>query len=180
MPLKKRPLDRDSGVLRDARLIVIASEDTYAVADYFKRFRTRRLQFIIIPTEGGQSRPKTSPGAWTNSSESSKQNPTTSSGSASTRTIGQIPDTSTRWFRCFNIAGRRVFGPPSAIPVSNCGCCCTSRTRNSRRTASAVRSGVVCRQSREATTRRPATVCRSMPPWCGMRCREPKRLRTAA
>ena len=82
-------------MLRDARLIVIASEDTYAVADYFKRFRTRRLQFIIIPTEGGQSRPKTLP-AWTNSSESSKQNPTTSSGSASTRTIGQIPDTSTR------------------------------------------------------------------------------------
>ena len=32
MPLRKRPLDRDRGVLRDASLIVIASEDTYAQA----------------------------------------------------------------------------------------------------------------------------------------------------
>ena len=35
MPRKKRPLDRDGGVLRDASLIVIASEDEYIVKDYF-------------------------------------------------------------------------------------------------------------------------------------------------
>lgn len=57
MPRKKRPLDRYSGVLRDASLIVIASEDTYAVKDYFSRFKTRRVQFVVIPTEGGKSAP---------------------------------------------------------------------------------------------------------------------------
>jgi hypothetical protein len=57
MPRKKRPLDRDGGALRDASLIVIASEDTYAVKDYFLRFRTRRVQFFVIPTEGGRSSP---------------------------------------------------------------------------------------------------------------------------
>jgi hypothetical protein len=57
MPRKKRPLDRDGGALRDASLIVIASEDTYAVKDYFLRFKTRRIQFIVIPTEGGRSAP---------------------------------------------------------------------------------------------------------------------------
>ena len=43
MPRKKRPLDRDGGALRDARLVVIASEDTLAVRDYFSRFRLRRV-----------------------------------------------------------------------------------------------------------------------------------------
>ncbi len=57
MPLRKRPLDRDRGVLRDASLIVIASEDTYAVQQYFERFRTRRVQFVVIPTEEGRSAP---------------------------------------------------------------------------------------------------------------------------
>ena len=54
---QEAPLDRDSGVVRDASLIVIASEDTYAVRDYFSRFRTRRVQFVIIPTAHGQSAP---------------------------------------------------------------------------------------------------------------------------
>lgn len=58
MPLKKRPLNRDSGRLRDAGLIVIASEDTYAVAQYFARFRTRRLQFVVLPTEDCCSSPQ--------------------------------------------------------------------------------------------------------------------------
>ena len=57
MPRKKRPLDRDAGVLRDASLVVIASEDTYAVKDYFSRFKTRRLQFVVVPTEDGRSAP---------------------------------------------------------------------------------------------------------------------------
>ena len=58
MPHKKRPLDRDSGVVRDASLVVIACEDTHAVKQYFARFRTRRVQFIVLPTEDGRSSPK--------------------------------------------------------------------------------------------------------------------------
>ena len=57
MPPKKRPLNRDSGVLRDASLIVIASEDTYAVEDYFKRFKARKIQVEVLPTEDGCSAP---------------------------------------------------------------------------------------------------------------------------
>lgn len=58
MPRKKRPLDRDSGVVRDASLVVIACEDKYAVEQYFTRFRTRRVQFVVLPTENGCSSPK--------------------------------------------------------------------------------------------------------------------------
>lgn len=50
MPRKKRQLDRDAGVVRDATLVVIASEDKYAVESYFQRFRTRRVQFRVLPT----------------------------------------------------------------------------------------------------------------------------------
>ena len=57
MPRKKRPLERDNDVVRDARLIVVASEDTYAVEQYFRRFRTRRVQFRVLPTEDGCSSP---------------------------------------------------------------------------------------------------------------------------
>jgi hypothetical protein len=58
MPRKNRPLDRDNGVVRDASLVVIACEDTHAVEQYFARFRTRRVQFIVLPTEGGRSSPQ--------------------------------------------------------------------------------------------------------------------------
>jgi hypothetical protein len=58
MPRKPRPLDRDSGAVRDATLIVIASEDTHAVRDYFARFHPRRVQFRVLPTEHGQSAPE--------------------------------------------------------------------------------------------------------------------------
>ena len=58
MPRKKRSLDRDSGVERDASLIVIASEDRYGPEDYFRRFRTRRVQFKVLPTIGGSSSPE--------------------------------------------------------------------------------------------------------------------------
>lgn len=57
MPRKKRPLERDIGVVRDARLVVVASEDTHAVEQYFGRFRTRRVQFRVLPTEDGCSSP---------------------------------------------------------------------------------------------------------------------------
>lgn len=41
MPRKKRQRDRDAGVVRDATLVVIASEDKFAVENYFQRFRTK-------------------------------------------------------------------------------------------------------------------------------------------
>lgn len=50
MPRKKRQLNRDAGVVRDATLVVIASEDKYAVENYFQRFRTRKVQFRVLPT----------------------------------------------------------------------------------------------------------------------------------
>ncbi len=58
MPRKMRPLDRDGGVVRDASLVVIACEDTHAVKQYFARFRTRKVQFIVLPTEDGSSSPQ--------------------------------------------------------------------------------------------------------------------------
>lgn len=58
MPRKPRPLERSSGIERDARLLVIASEDTHAVQLYFSRFSPRRVQFRILPTEEGRSSPK--------------------------------------------------------------------------------------------------------------------------
>lgn len=57
MPRKPRPLNRDEGVVRDARLVVIASEDRYAVKNYFDRFRPKRVQFRVLPTEDGDSSP---------------------------------------------------------------------------------------------------------------------------
>ena len=58
MPRKSRPLDRDGGVVRDATLIVIASEDSHAVQDYLSVFRARRVQFRVLPTIDGQSAPE--------------------------------------------------------------------------------------------------------------------------
>lgn len=59
MPRKTRPLDRESGVVRDASLVIIASEDTYAVKQYFARFRTCKVQFVILPsTDDGMSSPE--------------------------------------------------------------------------------------------------------------------------
>lgn len=57
MPRRKRPLQRDTGVVRDASLVVIASEDMYAVNQYFDRFRTRRVQFLVLPTADSRSSP---------------------------------------------------------------------------------------------------------------------------
>ncbi len=58
MPRKPRPLDRDTGVVRDASLVVIASEDTHAVRCYFDRFRPLRVQFKVLPTLDGHSSPE--------------------------------------------------------------------------------------------------------------------------
>jgi RloB-like protein len=55
---KKRPLDRSTEVVRDARLIVIASEDTYAARQYFDFFESTRIQFKVLETDGGKSAPE--------------------------------------------------------------------------------------------------------------------------
>jgi hypothetical protein len=57
MPRKPRPLDRAGGVVRDASLIVIASEDTYAVEQYFHKFHTTKVLVEVLPTVNGKSSP---------------------------------------------------------------------------------------------------------------------------
>lgn len=58
MPRRQRPLSRDLGTVRDASLIVIASEDTYAVRDYFSRFRPKRVQFRVLEARENLSAPQ--------------------------------------------------------------------------------------------------------------------------
>ena len=53
MPRKNRPLDRTTGLVRDSSIVVIACEDTHAVKQYFAKFRTRRVQFKVLPAEEG-------------------------------------------------------------------------------------------------------------------------------
>jgi hypothetical protein len=55
---RKRKIDRQSGKLADTNLIVIASEDEYAVKQYFNLFHSVRIQFEILETEEGKSSPK--------------------------------------------------------------------------------------------------------------------------
>jgi len=54
---RKRPLDRSTEILSDSPLIVIASEDTHAVRQYFDFFRSTRIQFRVLPTDEGKSAP---------------------------------------------------------------------------------------------------------------------------
>ena len=58
MPRKKRPLERDDTVVRDANLIVIATEDQYAPKVYFDRFKLSRVKCKILPAEEGRSSPQ--------------------------------------------------------------------------------------------------------------------------
>ena len=55
---KKRPLDRKSEPVRDASLVVIASEDRYAVRQYFDFFESIRIQFRVLETLDGKSSPE--------------------------------------------------------------------------------------------------------------------------
>ena len=58
MPQKKRNLDRDGGQLRDSSLIIIASEDTHAVEQYFGKFSSSRVQVKVLNTQDGRSSPQ--------------------------------------------------------------------------------------------------------------------------
>lgn len=55
---RKRPLDRRANPVRDASLIVIASEDRHAVRQYFDFFAATRIQFKVLETEDGKSAPE--------------------------------------------------------------------------------------------------------------------------
>ncbi len=57
---KKRPLERTpvTNMVRDAKLIVIASEDRYAVKQYFEFFRSTEIQFRVLSTEDNNSSPR--------------------------------------------------------------------------------------------------------------------------
>ena len=55
---KKRPIHRETGVLRDASLIVIASEDRYAVQQYFDLLQSPRIKFRVLSAEDGESSPQ--------------------------------------------------------------------------------------------------------------------------
>jgi hypothetical protein len=55
---KPRPLGREDGTLRDANLIVIATEDTHAPAAYFRIFENPRVKVLVLPTERGLSAPE--------------------------------------------------------------------------------------------------------------------------
>lgn len=54
---KRRPLDRKEKPVRDANLVVIASEDRYAVRQYFDFFESTRIQFRVLETLDGKSAP---------------------------------------------------------------------------------------------------------------------------
>ena len=55
---KPRPLTREEKPYRDARLFVIATEDTYAPNQYFQLFRNTRIKVLVLPTEEGLSAPQ--------------------------------------------------------------------------------------------------------------------------
>ena len=56
---KKRPLARSVGVLRDARLIVVATEGTKTEKEYFEFFgrENKRVKVNVLETQGGFSAP---------------------------------------------------------------------------------------------------------------------------
>ena len=55
---KRRPLERKFGTLRDASLVVIASEDKYAVRQYFEFFESTRIQFKVLDAHDDKSAPE--------------------------------------------------------------------------------------------------------------------------
>lgn len=53
---KARPLNRVEGRARDARLIIVAVEDTYIQKPYFLKFRSTRMQIEVLPTREGEGK----------------------------------------------------------------------------------------------------------------------------
>lgn len=48
---RARPLVRDTQSLRDDRLIIIGTDDTYAPSQYFSFFRLPRVQVVVVPAD---------------------------------------------------------------------------------------------------------------------------------
>ena len=57
MPRPKQQLTRISGKVRDARLFVIATEDTFAPRQYFRFFDHERVVVTVLPSSDGCSNP---------------------------------------------------------------------------------------------------------------------------
>jgi hypothetical protein len=55
---KPRPFQRDKETLRDASLLVIATEDSRLPVEYFDLFHNPRVKVLVLPTEEGLSAPK--------------------------------------------------------------------------------------------------------------------------
>lgn len=59
---KKRPLQRDESTLRDARLLVIATEGSDTEPLYFnaidEKLGDSRVRLHVIPSDGGKSSPR--------------------------------------------------------------------------------------------------------------------------
>jgi hypothetical protein len=55
---KKRPIQRTENRTRDTTLVVIASEDRFAVKQYFELFQSTRIQFHVLETDHGESSPQ--------------------------------------------------------------------------------------------------------------------------
>ncbi|WP_052210888.1 RloB family protein [Rhizobium rhizogenes] len=55
---KKRPLDRAVTTLRDAKLIIIATEGSLTEKIYFESFRLTNVQVRVLPSEDGKSSPQ--------------------------------------------------------------------------------------------------------------------------
>lgn len=54
--LKPRPLNRDIDTLRDDRLFIVASDDSYAPKQYFDFFRLARVQVHVVETPLDENR----------------------------------------------------------------------------------------------------------------------------
>ena len=55
---KPPPLGRAARKERDDRLIIVATEDTYAPEQYFKSLQFDRVRVLILPTQDNNSSPK--------------------------------------------------------------------------------------------------------------------------
>ncbi|MDI1292936.1 MAG: RloB family protein [Methylobacter sp.] len=54
--IKPRPLNRDTSSLRDDRLFIVASDDSYAPKQYFNFFRLSRVQVHVVETPLDENR----------------------------------------------------------------------------------------------------------------------------
>ena len=55
---KLRPLVRDAASLRDDRLFIVGTDDTYAPGQYFGFFQLSRVKIFVVPMEGNKSSAK--------------------------------------------------------------------------------------------------------------------------